>query len=60
MESILVLLMLVNLIMLVIGFISPQLSLFWYKGKRTRKKSAELYGLFLTTFIIIFGLLVTA
>lgn len=60
MGDILVLLILANLVMLVIGFISPKTSLFWLKDERTRKKSAQVYGMFIITFVIIFGLWATA
>lgn len=59
-ENILFLLIIACALLLVIGFISPNISLFWYRHERTRKKSAQVYGLFLITFIIIFGLLLTA
>jgi hypothetical protein len=59
-ENILFLLILACLALMLIGFISPKISLFWYREERTRKKSFQLYGLFLITFIIIFGLWATA
>jgi len=59
-ENILFLLIVACVLLLIIGFVSPKLSLFWYREERTRKKSAQVYGLFLITFIIILGLLITA
>jgi predicted nucleic acid-binding Zn ribbon protein len=59
-ETILVLLILANFVLLVIGLISPKTSLFWHKHERTRKKSIEIYGIFLITFIIVLGLWLTA
>lgn len=59
-ENILFLMIIACVLLLVIGLISPKASLFWYKEEPTRKKSAQLYGLLLITFIIILGLLVTA
>ncbi|MFM6925805.1 MAG: hypothetical protein ACKOU7_09920 [Ferruginibacter sp.] len=59
-ENILFLLIMACAALLLIGFISPKISLFWYPHERTRKKSAQVYGLFLITFIIILGLSLTA
>jgi hypothetical protein len=60
MENVLFLLILASLLLLVIGLISPKVGLFWYREKRTRKKSAEIYGMFIVIFIILFGLWLTA
>lgn len=54
MEQLLGLLTLSSFALLVIGFFSPQTSLFWYKQERTKKKSALIYGI--STFIC-FGLI---
>jgi len=59
-ENILFLIIVACGLLLLIGFISPKISLFWYRQERTRKKSLQVYGLFLITFIIIFGLWATA
>ena len=58
--NVLFLLMLVFAFLFLIGLISPKISLFWYRHERTRKRSAQVYGLFLITFIILFGLYITA
>jgi len=56
MESLFALLILASFILLIIGFFSPQKSLFWYKQKRTGTKSATIYGIALVASFILFGL----
>jgi hypothetical protein len=47
MTTISILLILISIILLVLGLFSPALSLFWFQGDRTKKKSALIYiGLF--------------
>jgi hypothetical protein len=41
---------------LIIGFISPRISLFWYKKERTRIKSSIIYSISLITSFILFGI----
>lgn len=60
MESIIFVLILACLALFLIGIFSPKISLFWYKKERTRKKSAEVYGILLITLIIVLGLALTA
>lgn len=55
METLLALMIVASLVLLVIGFISPKTSLFWYKQERTRKKSAAIYGITLVVSFILFG-----
>jgi hypothetical protein len=51
-DSIFILVFWTGLILFIIGFFKPHVSLFWLKGDRTKKKSAIVYGLFtLATFI---------
>lgn len=50
------LLVLTCLILLIIGFINPKTSLFWYKKKRTKKISSIVYSIGLIVFFIGFGL----
>ena len=58
-ENILLLLILACLVLLFIGFISPKISLFWYKDERTRKQSAKIFGLFILIFLILFLIWIT-
>lgn len=55
MANLFVLLALASLLLLVVGLISPTLSLFWYKQERTRKKSALIYSLLFIASFILFG-----
>ncbi|HEX2684338.1 MAG TPA: hypothetical protein VHL77_10415 [Ferruginibacter sp.] len=59
-ENIIFLLVLACAALMVIGLISPKTALFWYRHEKTRKRSLQVYGLFLVTLIIILGLLLTA
>lgn len=45
------------LILMIIGFISPSKSLFWYKGEKTKKKSSIIYLISFIALIIISGLI---
>jgi hypothetical protein len=53
-------LLLVGLLFLVIGLISPKKSLFWMKENPTRKKSALIYGGLVVLSFILFGTTVDA
>lgn len=56
MESLIALLFLASMVLLIIGLISPNKSLFWYKNERTKKKSALIYGVLMLAFIILAGI----
>lgn len=56
MENLFAILILASLILLIIGFVSPQKSLFWYKKERTKKKSATIYLIALFASFILFGI----
>lgn len=53
-------LLLIGLLFLVIGLISPKKSLFWMKENPTRKKSALIYGGVVVLSFILFGTTVDA
>lgn len=53
-------LLLLGLLFLVIGLISPKKSLFWMKENPTRKKSALIYGGLVVLSFILFGTTVDA
>jgi hypothetical protein len=55
MDNLFALLILASFILLIIGFFSPDKSLFWYKQERTKKKSATIYGIVLIVSFILFG-----
>lgn len=55
MENLFALIALACMILLIIGFFSPDKSLFWYKQERTKKKSNTFYGLALIISFILFG-----
>jgi len=42
-------------VLFIIGIFSPKTSLFWYKGERTRKFSALLYGLGFVACAVVFS-----
>lgn len=48
-------LMLISFFLLLIGLLSPSLSLFWFNGEKNRKVSSKYYGLFFIVFAIISG-----
>lgn len=47
------LLFLLSATFLIIGFFLPEGSLFWYRGKKTRARSAIIYGVFATLTLIV-------
>ncbi len=55
MDNLFAFLILISFIMLIIGFFSPRISLFWHKKQRTKKKSAIIYGVMLIIFLILLG-----
>lgn len=56
MDTLFALMVLASLVLLIIGFFSPQKSLFWYKQERTGTKSATIYGIALVASFILFGI----
>ncbi len=57
MQNLFGLLFLASLMLFIIGFFSPNASLFWYKKERTRKASALIYGISLFVCLILIGAL---
>jgi hypothetical protein len=55
MSNLFLALLLLSFSLLIVGFIKPKLSLFWYKKERTRKKSFFIYLLSMISFFILFG-----
>jgi len=49
MENALVLIIFISIILMILGFVFPKYSLFWYSGERTRLKS---FGIYLTVLLI--------
>jgi len=56
MENLFMLLLLISLVFLIIGFFNPNVSLFWYRKERTRKRSLLIYGLSVIAFFVLFGI----
>jgi hypothetical protein len=58
MENLFALIVLASFVLLVIGFFSPQTSLFWdKKNAATRKRSSLIYGITLIVSFILFGII---
>lgn len=55
MENIFTYLIISILVLLIIGFFSPQASLFWYRGELTKLKSTVIYGVILIILLATFG-----
>lgn len=56
MEDLFILLILASLFLFIVGFFSPSKSLFWFKGRRTKRKSTITYGSLALLFFVLFGL----
>ena len=56
MSNLFLALVLASFSLLIIGFIKPKTSLFWYKKEKTRKKSFFIYLLSIVSFFILFGI----
>ena len=54
------LLLLVFIILLIIGFINPQRSLFWYPGDRTKKNSLRIYSIASVITIVLLVITIPA
>src|SRR4051812_23760007 len=55
MDKLFMLLFFAGFILLIIGLFSPQSSLFWYKKERTRKRSAQIYGIGIFILLFLIG-----
>jgi hypothetical protein len=56
MNNLFLIIVLLSFSLLIIGFISPKTSLFWYKKERTRKKSFFIYLSSMISFYVLFGI----
>ena len=56
MSNVVAFLLLIFIILLIIGFFAPKVSLFWFQKEKTKKNSATFYGTAILIFIILLGL----